>query len=52
MTFVVKDVEHFVFLLYYRVVVPEFLKAVGAHVEPFCKWLGTVTDDALEDAGL
>ena len=47
-----KDAELIIFELYHPVVVPEFLKAVGAHVEPFCKWLGTVTDDALEDAGL
>ena len=29
-----------------------FLKAVNAQVEPFCMWLGTVTDDALADADL
>ena len=52
MTFVAIDVEHIVIQLYHRVIVPVFLKAVGAHVEPFGKWLGTVTNDALVDAGV
>ena len=49
MTFVAIDVEHIVIQLYHRVIVPVFLKAVGAHVEPFGKWLGKVTNDATVD---
>ena len=33
-------------------VAPESMKATSAHVEPFCKWLGTVMDEALEDTDL